>query len=317
MQYTDVIFEYLPCPCGEYNYAVILANAKDTLHNLEGSFNIVRCIRCDLVRTHPRPTPNTINYYYPEEYGPYKSSTETLSINPSLSSFKKFLINHFFKINDKCIPNHYNSGTLLEIGCASGSYLKKMHAEGWEVTGVEFSEPLAQNLRDQGFEMHGGSFDAIDWNNRTFDIITAWMVLEHMHDPAHTLRTIHSLLSNEGCFAFSVPDMSSIDFKLFQRYWYALQVPTHLFHFDPTSLTNLLKQNGFVVEKILWQQNPNNLLNSLILYTQHHNLIKISTFLQTGIKRYKIYRIFLGILGYLLKISHSSGRMTIWAKKAH
>lgn len=315
MQFNDVKLEYPDCLCGESEYITLIDGTKDLLQNLEGEFKVVQCAKCHLIRTYPRPTPQTIGYYYPEGYGPYQQNVSSASTEKSLPSFKKFLIQHFFQVNDKCIPERYSKGNLFEIGCASGVYLKTMHAKGWKVTGVEFSELLATKLQNEGFEVYNGSFDHINLSDRSFDVITAWMVLEHMHDPSQTLQKLHSLLTDDGCFAFSVPDISSIDFKLFGRFGYALQVPTHLFHFNSKSLTHLLEQNGFTVEKILWQQNPNNLLKSMLLYAQHKNLHKIATFLKSGIENNKIPQNVLLLLGYVLKITRLSGRMTVWAKK--
>ncbi|MDP1785452.1 MAG: hypothetical protein Q8K81_08530, partial [Sulfuricurvum sp.] len=150
MQFSDVKFEYPDCPCGESKHTIIINNAKDTLQNLEGVFNIVQCTKCNLVRTYPRPTPETICYYYPEGYGPYQQSSQPLLNAKKLSTFKRFLIKHFFQINDKCIPPRYSKGTLLEIGCASGTYLKQMHSKGWKVTGIEFSDLLAKKLQGEG-----------------------------------------------------------------------------------------------------------------------------------------------------------------------
>ena len=39
-------------------------------------------------------------------------------------------------------------------------------------------------------------------------------------------------------------------FLIFKKHWLGLHPPKHLYHFTPETLTNLLKSNGFKIEKI-------------------------------------------------------------------
>ena len=78
-----------------------------------------------------------------------------------------------------------------------------------------------------------------------------WMVLEHLHDPVNALRRIRSWARPEAWLCLSVPDANAIEFSLFGRYWYALQVPAHLTHVTPRTLRAVLDSAGWRVEKVL------------------------------------------------------------------
>ena len=45
--------------------------------------------------------------------------------------------------------------------------------------------------------------------------------------------------------------------------WYALQLPTHLYHYTPDTIRTVLASAGWQLTRIQWQRNCNNLLWSL------------------------------------------------------
>src|SRR5579872_300811 len=70
-----VDLEKVPCPnCDGETFLPILAG-HDSLTGIGGAFKLVRCAKCDLVLTNPRPTPQSLGLFYPEEYPNYQSET--------------------------------------------------------------------------------------------------------------------------------------------------------------------------------------------------------------------------------------------------
>ena len=68
---SEPVFESVACTfCGSSD-AQLLFEGTDRLLYLPGEFRVVRCTRCGLLRQDPRPTPETIAFYYPPEYEPY------------------------------------------------------------------------------------------------------------------------------------------------------------------------------------------------------------------------------------------------------
>src|SRR5262249_39591485 len=84
------------------------------------------------------------------------------------------------------IDQHYlSSGSLLEVGCASGLFLLQAGQAGWNVTGIEPNEALCEdarkNLNGRG-EVQHTTLEMARLQSG-FDAITVWDVLEHVPDP--------------------------------------------------------------------------------------------------------------------------------------
>src|SRR5262249_14158800 len=84
----------------------------------------------------------------------------------------------------------------------------------------------------------------------SFDVITMWHSLEHVHEPAAVLREARQLLVPGGKVVISVPNIDSLPFRWFGRHWFGLELPRRLTHFTPTSLLQMLQRCGFATEPI-------------------------------------------------------------------
>jgi len=67
----EVMLENVTCPLGCSKSDEVILTGCDLLHDLPGEFTVVKCRTCGLMRTNPRPTSDTIGFYYPDNYGPY------------------------------------------------------------------------------------------------------------------------------------------------------------------------------------------------------------------------------------------------------
>src|SRR5262249_53998185 len=79
----------------------------------------------------------------------------------------------------------------------------------------------------------------------TFDVITMWQSLEHVHAPLDVLREAHRLLAPAGKLIVAVPNIDSLAFRWFGQAWYGLDLPRHLIHFSPWTLRLMLHRAGF------------------------------------------------------------------------
>ncbi len=151
----------------------------------------------------------------------------------------------------KRIRRFRSNGKLLDVGSGVGYFVKEALENGFEAEGIEFSSDAAK-IGQQHFHLniHFGDLFTVDFPKNSFDIITLWQVLEHMQNPQKVLRKVHYLLKTEGLLAIAVPNFSSFQSKIFQDRWYHLEIPRHLFHYDPICLDQLLQKNGFDIESI-------------------------------------------------------------------
>src|SRR5262249_10576488 len=134
----------------------------------------------------------------------------------------------------------------LDFGCGGGSYLRRMHGAGWQVVGLDVSAAAVERVRtDLGLPALAGTLPHPLLEPAGFDVVTMWHSLEHVHDPPAVLREGRRLLVPGGRLLVAVPNIDSLAFRWFGPAWYALDLPRHLTHFTPRTLTLMLQQAGF------------------------------------------------------------------------
>lgn len=281
---------------------------RDRLCGLPGEFMVVACMRCGLMRTDPRPTRESIRLYYPSNYPPYAETTrETRNIARRLGR-------RLFDPLDVATPV-LAPGRLLEIGCASGNFLVAMQTAGWEVTGVELDASAAQvaTARTQ-HRVHQCSIEDQDFSAEAFDLISAWMVFEHLHDPVAQFRRCARWLRPGGWLAFSVPDCGGLQLRLFGKYWFSLELPRHLYHFTPPVLARILGACGFGNVQTMWQRTLTDVPFSLA-YGVEDRIPHASAIVRTVAASMPI-RALVRTAGVVAAPLRMTGRVTIWARKS-
>ncbi|RLT20787.1 MAG: class I SAM-dependent methyltransferase [Planctomycetota bacterium] len=303
----------ISCPiCCLKNDEIVLTGS-DLLHNMPGVFQVVKCRGCGLMRTNPRPTPEAMGFFYPDDYGPYLG-TRVLKTN-STSSLKRLLTPLARKIFDdksQRLPIMVPA-KMLEIGCASGAFLNQMSGLGWEVEGIEFSEKAAQNARQLGYKVYAGSLETAPAPLTLVDLIVGWFVMEHLHNPIGSLKKLHEWANPGAWLVLSVPNANALEFHLFKDKWYALQLPTHLNHYTPQSLAKVLNEGGWTLEKVHHQRSATNLIASTANVVEckgWRRLAKLLRLLMWGKWFYILFP-----LSWILGVLGQSGRMTVWARK--
>jgi SAM-dependent methyltransferase len=139
-------------------------------------------------------------------------------------------------------------GRLLDFGCGGGEFLERMHWQGWRVTGLDACSDAVERIRSElRLPALLGSLPHRSLEPNSFDVITMWQSLEHVHDPREVLRQAYFLLAPSGKLVVAVPNIDSLPFRWFGRSWVGLDLPRHLTHFTPQTLRWMLERVGFRV----------------------------------------------------------------------
>jgi SAM-dependent methyltransferase len=253
-QTHDVEMEEVRCNLCQSSDQEFLFNRTDLALGLAGTFSMVRCRSCGLIYMNPRPTISAIGYYYPSSY-------EIFNLQDTESGSAQANWSRSYQLNKRCkaIIKHKKSGRILDVGCATGQFLHQMRLFGqWERKGVELIPAVAEQGRDRyGLDIHAGMFEEAGYPEAYFDVVSMWDVMEHVHDPAGTVREAARVLEPDGILAMSLPIGDSLGAKVFGRYWVGYETPRHLHVFTRETLTQLLEQNGFrfVEETVLYGSN--------------------------------------------------------------
>ncbi len=313
----EVQLQDRPCPLGCARDDETILVGRDLLHELPGEFSVVKCRCCGLMRTNPRPTPESISFYYPDDYGPYRG-TQVQESRTALSGIKKQVrstVRKFFNFNTTHLPVMV-PGRLLEVGCASGAFLHEMAEEGWQVDGIEFSVKAAEAARSLGYNVHAGTLEAAPNPIEPYDLIVGWMVLEHLHDPVACLKKLRAWAKPGAWLVLSIPNAASLEFKVFKSRWYALQLPDHLYHFTPITAERILRAGGWRLEQTHHQRVLSNLVASVGYVLRDKGWGRAGQKLIDYPERAELLRYSLYPIAWVLAHFGQTGRMTIWARVA-
>ncbi len=141
-------------------------------------------------------------------------------------------------------------GTLLDVGCGNGEFIKRMRTLGWSVTGVDPDPAAVEWGQSQGLEVFQGTVSDVP-NSKRYDAITLNHVIEHVQDPVGLLRECgRRLRPQTGTIIITTPNINSLGHWWFKGYWRGLEVPRHLFLFSPAGLTNCVARSGVSLRSI-------------------------------------------------------------------
>lgn len=234
------------CPvCGASTSHKVLT-AKDYTVSKE-TFDIIHCGHCTVRYT--QNVPNSANigrYYQSQEYISHSETRQGL-INRLYHSVRKITLRS--KQNWVKAATGLKQGSILDIGCGTGAFLHYMQQGGWQITGLEPDATARENARSLYNIEPRPSEDLFNLEPGTFDAITMWHVLEHVHTLHDYIRHIRTLLKPEGALIIAVPNYTSPDAEHYGEHWAAYDVPRHLYHFSPSAMETLLKQHKIRVVK--------------------------------------------------------------------
>jgi len=341
------------CPLCRDNKTKTIFVGRDRLCKRDGQFPVVRCETCGLTFTNPRPTQETMGYFYPDEYAPYQAFSlpyvriynmgETLfekiknelkyqvlknyygyhGLQPPCRfpflvklprGIKKLILKlscTYFRRNYYRIPVWKEKGKALDIGCGSGAYLLLLKKIGWDVAGVDINDNTSQEIKEAKIPVLTGKLQELKLEGNSFDLITLWHVLEHLHSPLETLQEIHRLLKDNGILLIEVPNSASALSKLFKSNWFAWDLPRHLCHLSPKSLSKLSNYAGFKISNICYLS-INNLGMSAIYWMEENIGLKYDS---ERLKKNKFLFYFLKFCGNILAMFHASDIIYIEARK--
>ncbi len=235
------MIHYTSCPVCKSESIQAQLSAKD--HTVsQKEFSICHCNACTARFTQDVPEQDAIGAYYASDN--YVSHSDT----------KKGIINGLYHLVRKrtlvskrrLVMNEVGllKGEILDIGCGTGAFLNSMKEAGWTITGLE-PDTAARNKAIDLYDIHpresGKLFELMPG---TYQAITMWHVLEHVHELHAYIKQMGELLAPNGKLFIAVPNYTSADANIYKENWAAYDVPRHLYHFSPQSMEKLLHLHG-------------------------------------------------------------------------
>ncbi|MFD3408500.1 class I SAM-dependent methyltransferase [Aquirufa sp. HETE-83D] len=232
------------CPvCGSPD-STLKFKAKDYTVTNE-MFHIVTCDSCRLIYTNPRPAAN--------EAGPYYHATAYISHSDTNEGIVNKLYHAVRKITLKSKtswiePEKKGNKELLDIGCGNGHFLAAAKERGWNINGVELDpETAARATKLTGIDIAPALREIA--TEKKFQVITLWHVLEHVYELDDYFQFFKNRLETDGKLLLALPNPASFDANYFKEYWAAYDVPRHIYHFTPETISALAAKYGFKLKK--------------------------------------------------------------------
>jgi 2-polyprenyl-3-methyl-5-hydroxy-6-metoxy-1,4-benzoquinol methylase len=197
----------------------------------------------DMLVTNPVPQ-DLADYYKSEDYISHTDSKKSL-IDKVYQSVKNYTLKRKLKLIDSFETPSKN---ILDVGAGTGDFLNVCKNNGWNTIGVEPSIDAINIAAQKGVFLKE---NLSHLENKEFDVITLWHVLEHVENLSEYISTLNNLLSDKGRLIIAVPNYKSNDAKHYKEFWAAFDVPRHLWHFSQTSIAKLFSEVDMVVEKTI------------------------------------------------------------------
>jgi SAM-dependent methyltransferase len=223
--YLDSTFSGTPAEAAQY----FLANRRGVVHG-----TIRECRFCGFRFTSPQFEPAEYDQIYKAAPGPVTSDI----------SMEKADMRRFRRLARFVRRDVGQFRRFLDFGCGRGGFLVAMNDPGG--LGFEVGEPStfsvasSQITTGKFFDLAGGE----PFAHGSFDLVTAFDVLEHLPDIEKYITTLRELLAPTGHLVITVPDAGSWNAKLSGSRWnmYLLE---HLWYFDQGTLKAFMERTGF------------------------------------------------------------------------
>lgn len=156
---------------------------------------LCECGQCGYVFNNPRPSSDEIVEFYsqPKKYDTWLTH--------------EVARDDLWERRLRKVQAHAVPGRLLDVGTGTGQFLVHALKVFSSVAGTEVSLEAIRVATDKyGLDVLQGEVQDIGLPDQSFDNITMFHVLEHVHDPRSALRACHRLLVRGGRLFIAVPN---------------------------------------------------------------------------------------------------------------
>jgi 2-polyprenyl-3-methyl-5-hydroxy-6-metoxy-1,4-benzoquinol methylase len=224
-------------------------------------FHLNRCLNCRAVFLSPQPTEEQLAHAYDDSYYGRGEMKFTALIEKALDYFR---LSRARRVNKYVV----SPAKILDIGCGNGKFVGYLIKRGFAAYGIELPGKAADRAAQiPQLNLKVGRLEDGDFSEDFFDGICMWHVFEHLAAPKETLQIVRKILRPGGCLIMSLPNIDSLQSRLFKGRWLHLDPPKHLFFLGPKDLMAQMKQLGFSLVKLryfLLEQNPFGMQQSIL-----------------------------------------------------
>ena len=225
--------------CGDDGADLLLTSSDRLFGIVPGTYSLIKCRGCGLVRLSPRPTPEQVAGFYAKDYWYAGGQLQEM--------YRKMVLLDHVGFARQSLQRGVN-GPVLDVGCGGGLFLRMMKERGYDVLGMDFSAEAARLAWEKnGVRVVVGELPSAPIEAGSCALITMYHVVEHLLDPAAYLSAAGRLLRPDGRLIVQVPDRDCWEASLLGPNWTGLDVPRHIHVFRSADLRRLLESCGFEI----------------------------------------------------------------------
>ena len=143
-----------------------------------------------------------------------------------------------------------HGGSHLDVGSGTGEVLVASRERGWEVRGVEPERTAAAMAQERGLDVEVATLEKSGIAERSFDLVSAFHVLEHIPDSRRFLRTLARWARPGGFVTIEVPNFGSLQRRRLGAEWPGLRPLEHIVHFTPATLERAFEGAGIAPVRV-------------------------------------------------------------------
>jgi len=246
--------------CGSDNCVTISRKARFGIR-----VNNVVCKSCGLVYINPRPEKKYIDKFYLKRYREIYSGSDNPKEFDRQKSQDQDVIDRleFMERGLGYLKPRLKTRRVLDIGCATGYLFPYFKNKGWDFMGIEPSKSYSEYGRKKyGTPIVNSTLENVKLKRNFYDFIIMSHVLEHLDNPAESLKLLHGSMRPGALLYIEVPNIMKPYGHLNNFFQNA-----HLYNFSPQTLRKICAKYGFSLEKM---ESSRTFIKALFTKTNKH-----------------------------------------------
>jgi len=215
---------------------------------VKDGFRYVSCAACSTLFANPRPTADRLKRFYLDApssrywidgfFRPVAENRRALIFRPRADYVAGRL--------------GVSRGCIGDIGAGFGLFLEELrkHWPDAELMAIEPSAEMAAICRSRGIGVVQAAVEDLAGLPARFDLLTAFELIEHLHEPRRLIEEAFRLLRPGGWFLATTLSARGFDIQILWEGSNSVSPPHHLNFLTPEALAGLCVAAGFTVEEV-------------------------------------------------------------------
>jgi SAM-dependent methyltransferase len=229
------VWELVTCP--------VCAGHGERESFVKAGFRYQVCSDCDTLYANPRPHYAALERIYRE------SESSRFWVEEFFKPVAEARRVKIFRPRAHFIADTFpelSSGRVADVGAGFGLFLEELRKAwaGAQLVAIEPSPEMARLCREKELRVLETMLEGAGDAEPPFDLITAFELFEHLHDPLAFLTQVKRLLKPNGVFLFTTLSGLGFDIQVLWERSRSIAPPHHLNFPNPFTINRLLKRAG-------------------------------------------------------------------------